>query len=242
MRILRKEGTLGLQESELPRPPKHHGELSRHPLGDLFLKAEEEHLLSHERMKSWQKRRRVHLRRAQKQILDCMWVYVCKCDTQSRLKRVKARLVVRGDQQKKSLLEETYASTLAARSFRTLIAIAARFDLELIQYDAVNAFVNAELKEEIYMRSPPGHGSYNEVLKLNKALYGLRKSPLLWQRELVGTLKSLGFEAIPEEPCILFSRKASLCFTMWMTLCLPTGRNMSRRLRKSPRNSGANMS
>lgn len=42
------------------------------------------------------------------------------------------------------------------RSFRTLMAIAARFDLELLQYDAVNAFVNADLKQDIYMRMPPG--------------------------------------------------------------------------------------
>jgi hypothetical protein len=40
-------------------------------------------------------------------------------------------------------------------------------------------------------------------LKLQKALYGLRQSPLLWQRELTSTLKSLGFQAVPQEPCIM---------------------------------------
>jgi hypothetical protein len=38
-------------------------------------------------------------------------------------------------------MESIYAATLAARSFRTFMAIAARFDLELKQYDVVNAFV-----------------------------------------------------------------------------------------------------
>ena len=40
---------------------------------------------------------------------------------------MKARLVVRGDQQVKGALENTYASTLTGKSFRTLVAIAARF-------------------------------------------------------------------------------------------------------------------
>jgi len=58
-------------------------------------------------------------------------------------------------------------------------AIAARFDLELKQYDAVNALVHASLDEEIHMRKPPGYRNDGKILKLNKALYGLRRSPLL---------------------------------------------------------------
>ena len=101
----------------------------------------------------------------------------------------------------KSLTESNYAATLAGRSFRTLIAIAARFDLELLQYDAVNAFVNAKLEEDVFMKMPPGYRRNGTILKLNKALYGLRKSPLLWQKELTQTLRKLGFEAVPHEPC-----------------------------------------
>jgi hypothetical protein len=77
-----------------------------------------------------------------------MWVYTYKTNQDGTLKNCKARVVVRGDQQKPTA-QETYAATLAARSFRTLMAIAARFDLKLIQYDAVNAFVNASLEDTI---------------------------------------------------------------------------------------------
>jgi hypothetical protein len=134
-------------------------------------------------------------------VLDCKWVYVYKFDKHGRFLKTKARLVVRGDQQAKSLTENTYAATLAGRSFRTLMAIAARFDLELIQYDAVNAFVNAELEEDVFMKMPLGHRRTGTILKLNKALYGLRKSPLLWQKELTRTIRQLGFEPVPHEPC-----------------------------------------
>jgi Reverse transcriptase (RNA-dependent DNA polymerase) len=83
-----------------------------------------------------------------------MWVYVYKFDKHGRLSKCKAQLVIRGDQQLKSG-QNTYASTLAGRSFRSLMAIAARFDLDLFQYDVANAFVNADLNEEIYMRMLP---------------------------------------------------------------------------------------
>jgi hypothetical protein len=126
---------------------------------------------------------------------------VYKFDKHGRFQKVKARLVVRGDQQAKNLTENTYAATLAGRSFRTLMAISARFDLELLQYDAVNAFVNAKLDSDVFMKMPPGHRRQGTILKLNKALYGLRKSPLLWQKELTRTLVDLGFTSIPHEPC-----------------------------------------
>ncbi len=32
------------------------------------------------------------------------------------------------------------------------------------------------------------------VLRLKKVFYGLRRSPLLWQRELTSVFKSLGFK------------------------------------------------
>jgi hypothetical protein len=83
------------------------------------------------------------------------------------------------------------------------MAMAAEHDLELEQMDAVNAFVNCELDEVVYMRMPPGYEKYGKVLRLKKALYGLRRSPLLWQKELTKSLQELGFQPVPQEPCIM---------------------------------------
>ncbi|EEA18571.1 hypothetical protein PMAA_008590 [Talaromyces marneffei ATCC 18224] len=66
-----------------------------------------------------------------------------------------------------------------AKGKQILDSIAARFDLELKQYNAVNAFVNAKLDEEIFMRIAPGYREPGKIYRLNKALYGLRRSPLL---------------------------------------------------------------
>ena len=147
-------------------------------MGQLFEQAEEDHLKSYHEMKSWIEVQRSSIPKKQ-QILDCMWVYLYKFDKHGCFLKCKARFVVQGDQQAAHLRESTYAATLAGRSFRALITIAARFDLELIQYDAINAFVNAKLDEEVYMKMPSGYRCTGTILKLDRALYGLRKSPLL---------------------------------------------------------------
>jgi hypothetical protein len=71
---------------------------------------------------------------------------------------------VRGDFQ--TTANETYAATLAARTFRALMALAAAFNLELRQYDATNAFINTLLDEEIYVQCPEGYTDRDHVLLL----------------------------------------------------------------------------
>lgn len=194
---------LNLHRRDMPSLPRSHRDLAGHPMGSLFDTAEKEHLRSHQEMQSWTEVPKGDVRARGKHIFDCMWVYVYKFDKHGRFQKCKARLVVRGDQQSKSIHEETYAATLAGRSFRTLMAIAARFDLEMIQYDAVNAFVNAKLEKDVFMRMPPGYRKFGKILELQKALYGLRESPLLWQRELTTTLQGLGFKTVAHEPCCM---------------------------------------
>lgn len=116
--------------------------------------------------------------------------------------KCKARLVVRGDQQI-NRTEDLYAATLAIRSFRLLMSIVARFDLEIIQFDITNASVYAGIDEEVYMWMPTGYKKPGMVLRIKKALYGLKQSPLLWQRLFQKTLQDMGFVVIPHEPCCL---------------------------------------
>ncbi|KAI1507250.1 polyprotein [Pyrenophora tritici-repentis] len=189
--------------SQLPPLPTCRTKLEDHPMGELFKEAEQSHLASHHQMNSWTEIPIKKIKQTGQQILDCMWVYTYKLDKHHRLLKCKARLVVRGDQQRNITSQDTYAATLASRSFRMLTAIAAKYDLELKQYDVTNAFVHATIDREVFMRMPRGHQKPGTILKLNKALYGLRISPLLWQKEFTSTLKELGFQEVPHEPCCL---------------------------------------
>ncbi|KAF4429175.1 Retrovirus-related Pol polyprotein from transposon TNT 1-94 [Colletotrichum fructicola] len=138
-------------------------------------------------------------------ILPLRWVLTYKFDKHNRLVKFKARICVRGDLQPMSGME-TYASTLAGTSFRTLMAVTARFNLETIQLDAVNAFTNAVLDELVYVWFPPGFNRSGYCIILRKALYGLRRSPLLWQKSLKSTLMLLGLTPLDEDDCIFISK------------------------------------
>jgi hypothetical protein len=49
---------------------------------------------------------------------------------------------------------------------------------------------------------PPGFELPWKCWKLNRALYGLRISPKLWQREASKVLTKLGLKVVPEDPCV----------------------------------------
>lgn len=194
---------LKIHRSQLPPLPTLHTNLEDHPMGELFKEAEQVHLESHRQMKSWTEIPLKPIKAAGQQILDCMWVYTYKLNKHNQFLKCKARLVVRGDQQRHITTQDTYAATLASRSFRMLMAIAAKYDLELKQYDVTNAFVHATIDREVYMKMPRGYRQKGIILRVQKALYGLRISPLLWQKEFTTTLKALGFMEVPHEPCCM---------------------------------------
>jgi hypothetical protein len=62
--------------------------------------------------------------------------------------------------------------------------------------DVKSAFLNGELREEVYVQQPPGFvaaGHEGKVLKLTKALYGLRQAPRAWNVKLDSSLQDMGF-------------------------------------------------
>ena len=65
--------------------------------------------------------------------------------------KYKTRLCVKNDLQKTQ--QNTYAAILTVRIFRVLMTLVNVFDLEIRQYDAINAFVNSEIDEFIYLKS-----------------------------------------------------------------------------------------
>jgi hypothetical protein len=93
-----------------------------------------------------------------------------------------------------------------------LMAIAARFVLELRQFDVANAFVHALIDRLVYMRMPRGYARPGTILQLDKALYGLRISPLLWQKDITEHLTSMGFLPVPHEPCCMIRDGVFLFF------------------------------
>jgi len=198
---VRKGVTYKLHRSQLQDypPPKNFKAVQSHRFGPQFLEAIETEYSNQARLKVF---REVPEAEAEGRILDLMWVFDYKYSEEGFLERFKARLVVRGDQMWWGH-GDTYAATLASKSFRLLLAIIAFFDLEAEQLDVVSAFLHSDLKEKVYARHPPGFYRHGRCLLILRALYGLPQSPRLWYHTFVEMLESLGLKRVPEEPCIM---------------------------------------
>jgi hypothetical protein len=130
----------------------------------------------------------------------------------------KGRLVVKGMLQRPGLdydEEELYAPTLHSTSLRVALAAAVQLDYEIVQMDVKTAFLNATLKEEIYITLPRGAkdalkaNGKPRVFRLKKALYGLKQAPKEWNEEFNNTLTQVcGFKRLVTDSC-LYVRKSS---------------------------------
>jgi len=70
--------------------------------------------------------------------------------------------------------------------------------------DAITAFTQGEVLEEIYVEQPTGFeaGRGPKVCRLKRALYGLKQSARLWQEKLSRVLQSLGYTPTSADHCI----------------------------------------
>lgn len=109
-------------------------------------------------------------------LVGTMFVFTTKRDNSK-----KCRLVARGDQLKAGTYdEEAEASTVHHQALMTCLAYALDNNKVLTQLDISSAYLNAELEEELYIRSLPHMNAKGKVLKLNKSLYDLKQSGAYW--------------------------------------------------------------
>ena len=143
-----------------------------------------------------------------KKPIGCRWVYTLKCKSNGSLDRYKARLVARGYTQTYGIhYQETFALVAKMNTIKILISLAVNLDWPLNQYDIKNAFLHGDLKEEIYMKCPPGYEgirSKGNVCKLRKALYGLKQSPRAWFGRFSQAMKTLGYYQCNGEHTLFF--------------------------------------
>src|SRR6266700_7678433 len=85
------------------------------------------------------------------------------------------------------------------------MAIVAIFNLDCWQGDAINVFINSKIDEVIYIKCLNGFGVKGKYILLFQALYGLRRSPLLWYNELTTILKKEGLRLVVEEPYLYYN-------------------------------------
>jgi hypothetical protein len=139
------------------------------------------------------------------------WVYKVKRNEAGAVVRYKARLVAKGYVQREGVdFEEVFAPVTWLDSVRLLLAVVAQKKWEVHHLDVKSAFLNGELIEEVYVHQPPRFarsGAEGKVLRLHKALYGLRQAPRAWNSKLDASLAGLGFVKCPSEHTVYTRNK-----------------------------------
>ncbi|GKA03101.1 retrovirus-related pol polyprotein from transposon TNT 1-94 [Tanacetum coccineum] len=122
-----------------------------------------------------------------------------------------ARLVAQGFRQEEGIdFEESFAPVARIEAIRIFIENAAHKNMKIYQMDVKTAFLNGELKEEVYISQLEGfvdQDNPSHVYKLKKALYGLKQAPRAWYDMLSSFLISQHFSKGAVDPT-LFTRQA----------------------------------
>ncbi|KAK1423986.1 hypothetical protein QVD17_19297 [Tagetes erecta] len=138
--------------------------------------------------------------------LGYKWVFKKKPKPDGITKEYKARLVIKGYNQREGLdYFDTYSPVTRITSIRLVLAIAAIRNLEVHQMDVKTAFLNGNLEEEIYMEQPEGFkvtGQENKVCKLVKSLYGLKQAPKQWHQKFDHVMLDSGFKINECDKCV----------------------------------------
>ncbi|GJZ91223.1 retrovirus-related pol polyprotein from transposon TNT 1-94 [Tanacetum coccineum] len=144
-------------------------------------------------------------------LIKLKWIYKVKMDEFGGVLNNKARLVAQGFRQEEGIdFEESFESVARIEAIRIFVANAANKNLTIFQMDVKTAFINGELKEEVYVSQPEGfvdQENPSHVYKLKKAMYGLKQAPRAWYDMLSSFLLSQHFYKGAVDPT-LFTRKA----------------------------------
>ena len=131
---------------------------------------------------------------------------------------VRSRLVAQ-EFAKKDKRNDLYAPTPPLSSARWLVSRCASGNRggdagrRLMLIDVKKAFLYGKIERSVYVDLPEEDEMSKSGLyvgKLIKAMYGTRDAPAVWQLELEGTLRDMGFVTSKSTPCLYFNASTEL--------------------------------
>jgi hypothetical protein len=131
------------------------------------------------------------------QEITCHMVFIIKMD--GKFTR-KSRLVA-GGHTTDPPSSITYSSVVSRDTVRIAFTLAALNDLDVMSCDIGNAYLNAPCREKIWCKAGTEFGSdKGKVLKVVRALYGLKSSGASWRAMFAQTLSDLGYVSSKADP------------------------------------------
>ncbi|GKA25688.1 integrase, catalytic region, zinc finger, CCHC-type containing protein [Tanacetum coccineum] len=131
---------------------------------------------------------------------EAMWCYIDAFLTSVETKNFKESMLesswIEAIQEEGINFEESFAPVARIKAIRIFVANAANKNMTIFEMDVKTAFLNGELKEEVYVSQPEGfvdQDNQSHVYKLKKAFYGLKQAPRTWYDMLSSFLISQHF-------------------------------------------------
>ncbi|GJU21056.1 retrovirus-related pol polyprotein from transposon TNT 1-94 [Tanacetum coccineum] len=172
-----------------------------------WIEAMQEELNEFERLEVWE----LVPRPDKVMVITLKWIYKVKLDELGGILKNKARLVARGYRQEEGIdFEESFAPVARLEAIRIFLAFAAHMNMVVYQMDVKTAFLNGNLREEVYVSQPDGFvdpDNPNHVYKLKKALYGLKQAPRAWYDMLSSFLISQDFSKGSVDPTLFIHKE-----------------------------------
>ncbi|GJS46680.1 retrovirus-related pol polyprotein from transposon TNT 1-94 [Tanacetum coccineum] len=144
-------------------------------------------------------------------VITLKWIYKVKLDKLGGILKNKARLVACGYRQEEGIdFEESFTPVARLEAIRIFLALAAHINMVIYQMDVKTAFLNGNIREEVYVSQPDGFmdkDNPNHVYKLKKALYGLKQAPRAWYVMLSSFWISQDFSKGLVDPTLFIRRE-----------------------------------
>lgn len=151
------------------------------------------------------------VRAAGHKIVPCKTVAKVKPSLGGGIGRFKIRVVAKGCVMIEGLdYFEVFAPAARGCTIRLLLSIAASLNMNLTNLDVETAFLTASLDVPVFIARPDGFEDIvpdGYCILLHGAVYGLPTSPRLFNRELSGFLRTLGFKQCISDPCLFVRRR-----------------------------------
>lgn len=194
-------------------PTTREDAISAHD-GSQWTDAMKEELESFSKNQTWTL---VDLPRGRKPV-KTKWIFKRKRADDGTVVRHKARLVAKGCSQQFGIdYGETFSPVVRYSSIRLLIAMAVQREMGIDQMDAVTAYLQGSLEEEIYTTQPEGfEDGSGRVCKLHKAMYGLKQSGRQWNQCLDAALLSFNLNKSKEDPCVYYTDDGKLIVAIYV--------------------------
>ena len=98
---------------------------------------------------------------------------------------------------------DTYTPVTHIKTIHLLCVLAVECDWEVWHINVKTAYLNRDLDKEIYIKIPKGYnkeGLEGKVIKLRKAIYGLRQAGCQWYQKLKKVLKKFSLKQTASDP------------------------------------------